>query len=83
MLALLLILQHALMHGVEPRFSVGIGQWNSGRHFPPIFFGMIIVSIFELPSGASGQQLADGRLADAAHTHQDNDHELRSSNLSR
>src|ERR1700739_4159350 len=82
-LSLLTVLKHALTQSLEPRFSVGVSQWGSGNHFPPIFLWVIVVGVFELPSRASGEQLADGRLADTAHTHQDQDHGLRPPNLSR
>ena len=51
----LAVLQHPLMQGVQPRSSVGVGQWDSGGHFPPIFLGVIVVGVFELPSRASGE----------------------------
>src|SRR5579863_323984 len=53
-LTMVAVVQHTLVQGLQPRHAIGVGEWDAGCHFAPVFRRVIVVSVFELPSSASG-----------------------------
>lgn len=57
----------------QPGFAIGIGKWCAGTHFRDVRKRMETVRIMKCPAEPSREQLANGRLACAGDTHDDDD----------